>query len=183
MRKEERDNTIAEMSQKDHITFTRIRPRISVDSVLTPKVLTQQFRDHLTENEDHVHGDIVHGYVTITPPHSEQHFWSPQLTMTIEETEEGSHLRGLYGPQPKVWTMFVFFYAMIGFAFAVTGMIGLSFWQIDKPFGFWWLLPVLGVLFISLYATAYAGQKLGHKQMTRLHRFTEEVLKQNISTL
>ncbi|MAO64912.1 MAG: hypothetical protein CL666_07915 [Balneola sp.] len=167
----------------EHIEFNRIRPRIYVETPLSAEEVNQRIRKELRSESRLCDGQSTKGFATICPPEKDQHFWSPQLTITLEETEERSVVRGLYGPKPSVWTMFVFFYAAIGFAILIMSMVGLSYWSLGKSAGFLWLLPVLVFLFFTLYGVAYFGQKLGQKQMTNLHRFLERCLNEEIDAI
>ncbi len=164
----------------EQIHFHRIRPRIKVKTTLSSDEINQRIRTLLRSENAACEGQTTKGFATIYPPQAEQHFWSPQLTITIEETEEGNLVRGLYGPKPSVWTMFVFFYSMIGFATMIILMIGLSLWSLGNPADILWFVPALIIVFMSLYLVAYFGQKLGHKQMGSIHRFIEKCLDQKI---
>lgn len=168
---------------EDHIEFNRIRPRIYVETPLSPDEINHRIRKELRSQSRLCDGQSTKGFATICPPEKDQHFWSPQLTITLEEAEGSSVIRGLYGPKPAVWTMFVFFYATIGFTILIMSMIGLSYWSLGKSADFLWLLPVLIFLFFTLYGVAYFGQKLGHKQMTNLHRFLERCLEKEIELI
>ena len=168
---------------EDHIEFTRVRPRIRVHSDYSPDEIIQRISSFLEQEECNCDGKYMKDFATIMIPEEEQHLWSPQLTLTIEKMEIGSLVRGLYGPKPSLWTLFFFFYVAIGFAALIIAMIGLSFWSLDKPTTILWLVPALGLVFLSLYLVAYSGQKLGHKQMYRLHRFIEKVVDHRIDTI
>ena len=165
---------------EDHIQFRRIRPRIHTETSISVDELSKAFKTNLSDKKYGCEGKVVHGFATIYPPEEEQHFWSPQLTLSFEESDNGTLIRGLYGPQPTVWTMFVFFYTIVGFAILILGMLGYSYWTLDKPVTFLWAVPVFIALFLSLFLVAYFGQKLGQKQMTRLHRFLENCLGKDV---
>jgi hypothetical protein len=167
----------------EHIEFKRIRPRIHLESGLHPDEVIERIARLLSDDRCNCEGHYRRNYATITIPEEEQHLWSPQLTITLEKTDSGSLVRGLYGPKPSIWTMFFFFYAFIAFAAMIIGMIGLSFWSLGKPAPILWLVPILAVVFLSLYLVAYSGQKLGHKQIVKLHRFIEEVLGEEVQML
>lgn len=160
----------------DHIQFTRVRPRIKVKTHYNTLELTEIIRKELGSDACPCEGQTVQGFATICPPKEQQHFWSPQLTITFEQEEDGTLIRGLYGPRPSVWTMFVFFYLFIAFAAVIVLMIGLSLRTIGQPSAILWLVPVFILLFLSLYLVAYFGQRLGQKQMTALHRFLERCI-------
>ena len=141
---------------------------------LTLEEVVSRIRSGLNQENAPCLGKINRDFITLQLPYEEQHYWSPQLTLSIEKTENGSLLRGLYGPRPTVWTMFVFFYTAIGFSALIIAIVGMTNKMFDEPSNILWWLPVLVVLFFSLYGVAYQGQKLGHNQMVQLHRFLED---------
>ncbi|MBR9919527.1 MAG: hypothetical protein GYB31_01730 [Bacteroidetes bacterium] len=164
------------MSQtKETAHHFHVRPRFQVESDQSVDDIAANIKSALQREGATCKGRIKHGFATLWIPHEEQHYWSPQLTLTLEKTEEGtSLLRGVYGPRPSVWTMFIFFYSVIGFAMMVISIVGFSNVSLDKSGKILWLLPVLFVIFLSLYLVAYFGQKLGQKQMVVLHLFVEK---------
>ncbi|MBO6793271.1 MAG: hypothetical protein JJ895_05135 [Balneolaceae bacterium] len=172
-----------ETIQEDHIHFRRVRPRIRFYSTKTSDEITSEIKSRIRSGECNCQGQVTSNFATIYPPVEEQHYWSPQLTITLEEDDSGTLVRGLYGPRPAVWTMFVFFYSIIGFATIIVAMIGLSFRTIGQPANILWAVPGLILLFFSLYLVAYFGQRFGHKQMTRIHRFMEECFGEEIEAV
>lgn len=159
-----------------HIEFTKIRPRVRFKSKYSAQTISEIISKRLKEENSLIHGQVLKGFATIYPRQKDQYFWSPQLTITVEDLETGSLVRGLYGPKPTVWTMFVFFYATIGFSTMIVTLIGLSFMSLGKGVAILWLVPLLMLIFASLYLTAYLGQKFGQKQMTILHLCIEDCL-------
>jgi hypothetical protein len=150
----------------------KVRPRFKLETSYTVDVLKKKLQDGLQHADATCIGLVNPGYVTLYIPHKDQHYWSPQLNLTFEVTDKGCVLRGLYSPRPAVWTMFVFFYALIGLAILFIGVLGLSYLMLDKPAAVLWWVPFLLLVFFSLYLVAHFGQKLGEKQMIILHEFT-----------
>jgi hypothetical protein len=150
----------------------KVRPRFKIETNYSVDVLKNKLKDSLQHKDATCIGSVNPGYVTLYIPHKDQHYWSPQLNLTFEETDKGSVLRGLYSPRPAVWTMFVFFYAIIGLAILFITVMGLSYLMLDKSAVILWWVPVLILIFFSLYLVAHFGQKLGEKQMIILHDFT-----------
>ena len=111
---------------------------------------------------------------TITLPEDQRHYWSPQLSLSFEEEQDTTIVRGLFGPRPTVWGLFVFFYSVIGIGILIIATIGLSKLSLDKPADILWWVPVLTLIFLSLYLVSFFGQKVGRKQMITLYRFFEE---------
>ena len=155
----------------------QIRPRFKLLSDLSIEEIQGIINDHLVKADTTCYGKIDHGFGTIHLPISEQHYWSPQLVISLEKIEEGTEIRGLYGPKPSVWTMFVFFYATIAFAFIITLIIGLTHISMEKESHVIWLAPALLLLFLSLYLISYLGQKKGSNQLAILENFISNALK------
>lgn len=158
---------IFEVMTREHF---RIRPRFKVYKDIKSSALEKLLQNELDSNND-CEGHILPGHVTIHLPAYEQHFWSPQLNISFEDTEEGTIIRGLYGPRPQVWTLFVLFYSIIGFGILFIGFYGLTLLSLDKPAGILWLVPVLVLVFLSLYLVAYSGQKASREQMHKLYSY------------
>ena len=165
----------------EHIKFHRIRPRIHLETHYSPHQLRDIFLRNLKLHETKIKGTVMTNFINIAPVETDQHYWSPQLT--IDEKEGGSLIRGLYGPKPSVWTMFVFFYSIIGFATLIVTMIGLSYFSLGKGTTIFWVVLLLILVFLTLYLVAYFGQKFGQKQMIYLHHFVEECLERRIDTI
>jgi hypothetical protein len=160
----------------DHLPPYRVRPRFQIASTLSPQEVTDKLRAALQAADAPCKGQVNLGYATFYLPKAEQHYWSPQVTITFEENENGTLICGLYGPRPAVWTMFVFFYGIIAFIIMVILIIGYSHLSLGSETWIFYWIPVLVLVFLSLYFVAYSGQQLGRDQMLILHGFLEENL-------
>ncbi|MEQ9168504.1 MAG: hypothetical protein RLO12_19760 [Fulvivirga sp.] len=155
----------------------QVRPRFKLETNYTSDQIMNRIKQALGKEDAPCTGQVHSQYATIYIPHKDQHYWSPQLSLTIEETDRGSILRGLYGPRPVVWTMFIFFYSLIGITILFIGVMGISYMSIGKPTSLLWLIPVLALTFLTLWLVAHFGQKLGHAQMVILQSFIEKAIK------
>lgn len=155
----------------------QVRPRFKIETSYTSEQLLDRIKQALDKESATCTGQVHSQYATIYIPHKDQHYWSPQLSLSVEETESGCTLRGLYGPRPVVWTMFIFFYSLIGVAILFIGVIGLSYLSLGKSTSMLWFIPVLVVIFLTLWLVAHFGQKLGHNQMVILHTFIENSIR------
>ena len=62
------------------------------------------------------------------------HFWSPQLHIEINELdEENSRLYGLFGPNPTLWTFFMFLHFGVATMFVILGIWAYSSAALGKP--------------------------------------------------
>ncbi len=163
--------------QDNHIGINHVRPRFQIDIDLTLEEITQRFNNGFLNHNSGCNGKVSYDFIVVRLPEKDQKYWSPQLSIMAEEnTENNFLLQGLYGPRPNVWTMFVFFYFVIALAILVVSMIGLSNWTLGESAQIFWFVPLLILVFCSLYLVAYIGQKLSRRQMRTLHDFVEDVL-------
>lgn len=148
-----------------------IRPRFQHLSDLPPAQVLRHLEEALAEEDAPVNGLVIDQHVYLRIPYADQHFWSPQLSLEVEESETGSQINGLFGPRESVWLMYLFFYALLGFLIMIVAIMGFSQWNLGLSARILWALPVLFLLLLLAYLTARAGQKLGRDEMNTLYDF------------
>lgn len=166
---------------KGQLPNYQIRPRFKINLPKSPAQIFDELGEALSTNEIGIYGILIEGHATLSLPKKEQHYWSPQLSLSFEAIDGGSLLRGMYSPRPEVWTMFVLFYSVIGFAMLVILVVGYSNWSLGQSAQVLWSVPVLLMVFLSLYLVSYFGQRRGKSQMISLHSFIEDSLEAEIN--
>lgn len=157
----------------------RIRPRFrhlikgQKETLEAHIQLALEQEDHLVHN--HVPG---HFYIKIHP--DEQHVWSPQLHISLEQEDDHVIVRGLYGPNPTVWAFFFFGYGALAILSLFIGMWGLSLWSLEKDASILWFIPLFAVIALVLYLLSQTGQKLSAQQMFDIHHFYEKITKDHV---
>jgi len=153
-----------------------LRPRFRTIVPLTLEELTNRLHIELEKQEAPFDGKVLKEFAVLRILAKDQHYWSPELSLQLEQQEQGTLIRGLFGPRPGVWTMFAGFYTFTIFLSLIALLYGLSQWSLGmEPYGLW-MLPIPLVLLISAYVTALIGQRLGHEQMQELHQFLDQTL-------
>jgi len=158
------------------MTSFRIRPRFQVTVPNTPTQVEEGFKIRLAQPACPCIGRVIPGHTVLKIPAESQHYWSPQLDLSIEPHEEGTLIRGLYGPNPSVWFMFAFGYGAVAILGMFIAIIGFSQVSLGNNAPVLWALPVLGGIAIGLYIASQIGQKLGAEQTFTLHHFFEETI-------
>ena len=162
------------------MTSVRIRPRFRLHSSESIANIQQNIHDKLKVDGSPCIGVIVPGFITLKIPTLERHFWSPQLTLTLEKEDDKTLIRGLYGPNPTVWAIFTMGYGATGILALFAAVLGLSQLTLkSSPWGLW-ILPGLVVVAAILYFASQTGQKLGVEQTFTIHHFLEESLGEKI---
>lgn len=155
-----------------------LRPRFSIDLNVNSGVLLQRFLEEFKKSETKVNGNIVDGHIFIAVFKKDEHFWSPQLHLEIiEETKGTSTLKGLFGPKPQVWTLFLFVHFVVGVSFLAFAVMLYTKYSLKESV----LLPtvmliVLPLVWTLLYFLGQIGKDTGKKQMQQLHNFMIKVI-------
>lgn len=106
------------------------------------------------------------------------HFWSPQLHLEIVEIDQNnSKLYGVFGPNPNLWTFFMFLHFAVAAIFIVLCIWAYSSAALEKPYGLQLgLMGFMAIIWFVLYFFGRAGKHKGKPQMEELHLFMIEVL-------
>jgi len=155
-----------------------IRPRFHKVSELPAQEIIQRIRQALDYPDASIKSTIIDHHVILRIPLKDQHYWSPQLDLEIEEKEGKTVIKGLFGPSPSVWFMYVFFYSVLGFVSVIVMIMGFSQLNLGLSARILWLLPITGILFLFAFSTARAGQKLGASEMELLYSFLLTIIKE-----
>lgn len=158
------------------IRFLRMRPRLRLQSSLSPDQAVERLREALDVGDPEVTATFSGRYVVLRINEERQHFGSPQLSFEVEAADCGSALTGLFMPMPSVWTAFMALYGLIVFGGFCGAVYGYGQVQIGASPQALWSLPAALVLLGLVYAAACVGQTMGCKQMEELQRFVERAL-------
>ncbi|MCL7755023.1 GTP-binding protein [Polaribacter sp. Z022] len=155
-----------------------LRPRFTIDLENSKELVLKRFSDEFKKEQTTYKGSIVDGHIFIRVSKKEEHFWSPQLHLEIiEKTNKSSLLKGLFGPKPQVWTLFMFVHFVIGISFLGFGVMLYSKLSLNEPI----VLPVIMMVFLPLFWTLLyflgkIGKSTGKQQMEGLHDFMIQVI-------
>ncbi len=154
---------------------TRIRPKYQLYSELTPNIVIDEIKSLLTTKENVV-GRILGSNVYLRLPDEEQHYWSPVFQVKIGNAENGASIKGIIGPNPKVWATFMVFYGLAIMLLIFGGSLGISQWMLGMESIWIWSVPVSIILFVLIFVAAKYGQRLGADQLIRLRYFLDEAI-------
>lgn len=155
----------------------RIRPRFEHKLKCSPEELKHRLaiQAQTSHTQCEVKSEANQIYLLIPP--EQQHYWSPQLLLQLENDEvDSSFVKGLYGPNPNVWILFVYGYAALGILGTFMLIIGLSQWTLGETIWGFWIFGLCALLALGLYILAQTGQKMGAAQTFRLHHCYEEAV-------
>jgi len=157
----------------------KLRPRVKVKLNKSLIQISDDFKKSL-ENNNKIIGTVARQFIILKIVKENRHFWSPQLTVMIEEEENQITLRGLYGPKQSIWAMFAFTYGTLAMLFSIFSIWGAVEVQLYNDYSKFYLLPIILILSVVTYLIAQLGQKLGAEQMFELHHFFQSVTNSDV---
>lgn len=107
----------------------------------------------------------------------ENHFWSPQLHVEVDMVDtENSRIHGVFGPNPSLWTFFMFLHFGVATVFITLGVWAYSSAALNKGYGLQLILMCfMVILWCVLYFFGRAGKHRGEYQMQELHTFMTDI--------
>jgi len=154
-----------------------IRPRFTLVSSLKKfEILRDLEKEAATDPKVFCKIMNDHAYMKIVQ--KDYHFWSPELHLSVEETSDGSLIKGVVGPAPTVWTMFMFFYfAAIG-AVLFACIHTYSDWVINQEEAAIWPIPASLGLLLAVFVGSKAAARFANPQTETLKAPLRKVLAQ-----
>ena len=155
-----------------------LKPRFKMEIAEDKGFVIDKFKQQFSNPECKYCGKIVDHHIVIDVPKDEDTFWSPQLSLEVEKNEEGkTFVRGLFGPKPQIWTMFMFFHFAVAVAFVVFAVMAYTKYLIKEDYTVSLImLLIMPVLWFVLYFLGQLGKKKGYKQMLELDSFMKKIL-------
>ena len=154
-----------------------LRPRFKIELKKNNQEVLKVFEEAKKTQKDFIVSRVDY-HVFIKIPNAEEHFWSPQLHLEIMEIDKNSsRLFGLFGPNPTVWTMFMFFHFIVAGLFIGFGIWTYTNWTLKTDFAIQLFVTILMiVLWVALYFGGRLGKATGRDQMVLLHNFMNSLL-------
>ncbi len=154
-----------------------LRPRFKIKLNANNQSVLKDF-EVLKANQSDFIVTRLDNHVFIKFPKEKQHFWSPQLHLEIDEIDKNSSLvHGLFGPNPTVWTLFMFFHFIIAALFIAFGIWAYTNWSLKQSFAIQVSLMILMVvIWIALYFAGSIGKASSENEMRALNDFMNGVL-------
>ena len=154
-----------------------LRPRFKIELKKNNQEVLKVFEEAKKTQKDFI-VSRVDDHVFIKIPKADEHFWSPQLHLEIMEIDKNSsRLFGLFGPNPTVWTTFMFFHFIVAGLFIGFGIWTYTNWTLKTDFAIQLFVTILMiVLWVALYFGGRLGKATGRDQMVLLHNFMNSLL-------
>jgi len=170
------------MNKEQIINTILLKPRFSCSTGKTTEEIFDIFKYALESNQCSYCHVTSANHIFIDVPPEKSHFWSPQLQIKIEEDEAGkTFIKGVIGPKPHIWTLFMFLYFFAGAALIFSFIWFYVNWTLDEPYRLQlYLIYGIIVFIFLLYLAGQIGKRLAAKQTEELKHFLSEIIQNSV---
>lgn len=156
-----------------------LRPRFKL---LLPKqnaYYLKKFKDVKSQQSEFIIS-VIDEHIYLKLPKNKQQFWSPQLHLEInDDGEKTAMLHGVFGPNPTVWTMFMFFHFIVAGLFIGFAAWAYSNWSLDNSYAIQLgIMVLLIIVWFVLYFAGRIGKDSSKDEMHDLYDFMTEIIKE-----
>ena len=155
-----------------------LKPRFKIEKQEKADAIIEKFKNVFAQGGNNYSGKIVDHHIIIDVPKDDEHFWSPQLHIEVEDGENGgTQIKGLYGPKPQIWSLFMFIHFGVALAFMVFLVLAYSRWSLEQDYSFALMMCfIMPVLWFVLYFIGRLGRKKGAEQIHQIDAFLKTIL-------
>lgn len=152
-----------------------MRPQFLLPLPLPAAEAVARVRAHLRAHPTlEVCSGTSHLVVRFRPAH--RSFWTPWLDAHLRPAETGCRLVGRLTPHPAIWTGYVAAYAFLGLAALIALSYGFVQLTLGHPALALLVVPGVALLALTLYLSAFLGQRLADAEMRTLRAALEAAL-------
>ena len=155
-----------------------LRPRFKFEVAASNETLLEGFEQTKSSQIEFIVSRID-DHVFIKFPKKNQHFWSPQLHLEINSEDHNKCIvNGLFGPNPTVWTMFMFLHFIVAGLFFGFGIWAYTNATLGSAYSIQLFLTLLMIIiWFVLYFSGRIGRSKGMPEMHKLHAFMKETIR------
>jgi len=156
----------------------RLRLRFYKDVTEDIDIIRQKFENYRINCAEDCHLKIKYNHIWMNMPESKREYWSPHLHLELESKDNNeTHIRGLFGPEPTLWTLFMFLHFMVAGIFIIFSAIAYSNYVLKQPTTMDLMVMLLMVIvWFLLYFIAKQMRYKGNGQMNELEGKFLEIL-------
>ncbi|PKP26857.1 MAG: hypothetical protein CVU03_01445 [Bacteroidetes bacterium HGW-Bacteroidetes-2] len=124
---------------------------------------------HITTSEEHIWLHISR---------QNKKYYSPHLHLELEKINDNStKVKGLFGPDPALWSFFMFLHFGVAGLFLLSGIIAYSNWSLGNSYMLpIWIMCSMVLIWFVLYFIARSNRKKGIPQAKELENLMLKLL-------
>ena len=154
-----------------------LRPRFEVESKNSVTQILEKAKQLKTELKADYQIKIIDEHLYFYFSKEKRKYYSPFLHLELEANEGKTTVKGLFGPEQLLWTLFMFLHFIIAGLFLVFAMMAYTHWSLNQSIVLDVVVMTFMVVFwILLYVIARINREKGVPQMHELEDLMYKVL-------
>ena len=154
-----------------------LRPRFEVESKNSVAQILEKAKQLKTELKADYQIKIIDEHLYFYFSKEKRKYYSPFLHLELEANEGKTIVKGLFGPEQLLWTLFMFLHFIVAGLFLVFSMMAYTHWSLNQSIVLDIVVMTFMVVFwILLYVIARINREKGVPQMHELEDLMYKVL-------
>ena len=154
-----------------------LRPKFEVESKNSVDKILEKAKQLKTELKADYQIKIIDEHLYFYFSKEKRKYYSPFLHLELEANEDKTTVKGLFGPEQLLWTLFMFLHFIIAGLFLVFAMMAYTHWSLNQSIVLDIVVMTFMVVFwILLYVIARINREKGVPQMHELEDLMYKVL-------
>ena len=154
-----------------------LRPRFEVESKKSVAEILERAKTLKSELKSDYQIKIIDEHLYFYFSKEKRKYYSPFLHLELEANEDITTVKGLFGPEQLLWTLFMFLHFIIAGLFLVFAMMAYTHWSLKQSVVLDVVVMTFMVVFwILLYFIARINREKGVPQMHELEDLMYKVL-------
>ena len=154
-----------------------LRPKFEVESKNSVDKILEKAKQLKTELKADYQIKIIDEHLYFYFSKEKRKYYSPFLHLELEANEDKTTVKGLFGPEQLLWTLFMFLHFIIAGLFLVFAMMAYTHWSLNQSIVLDIVVMTFMVVFwILLYVIARINREKGVPQMHELEDLMHKVL-------
>ena len=154
-----------------------LRPKFEVESKKTVAEILERAKTLKSELKSDYQIKIIDEHLYFYFSKEKRKYYSPFLHLELEADEGKTIIKGLFGPEQLLWTLFMFLHFIIAGLFLVFAMMAYTHWSLKQSVVLDVVVMTFMVVFwILLYVIARINREKGVPQMHELEDLMHKVL-------
>ena len=154
-----------------------LRPKFEVESKNSIAQILERAKTLKSELKSDYQIKIIDEHLYFYFSKEKRKYYSPFLHLELEANEDRTTVKGLFGPEQLLWTLFMFLHFIIAGLFLVFAMMAYTHWSLNQSIVLDVVVMTFMVVFwILLYVIARINREKGVPQMHELEDLMHKVL-------
>ncbi len=154
-----------------------LRPRFEAESKKSVEQILERAKILKSELKSDYQIKIIDEHLYFYFSKEKRKYYSPFLHLELEADEGKTIIKGLFGPEQLLWTLFMFLHFIVAGLFLVFSMMAYTHWSLNQSIVLDVVVMTFMVVFwILLYVIARINREKGVPQMHELEDLMYKVL-------